>query len=88
MLNLDQIDTISEVLILNNVRHQHQQTTGVIQRFYNQHHTSFVDLCYCVTDVLFEIVCLFVGLKLVFYGANSLAKQQREMTKQACERTM
>ena len=35
--------------------------------------------CYCGTEVLFEMICLFVILKLVMLGKQLLAKQKREI---------
>ena len=34
--------------------------------------TSFVDWCYCGTEVLIGIGCLFAVLKLVFHGQTPL----------------
>ena len=42
----------------------------------NHHHSSLGDWFYSVTYVLFEIVWLFVVLKLAFDGTNSLAQQK------------
>ena len=69
--NLGQIYAISEVIIQDSDQHQHQKTISTNNRIIskvNQYHTPFVDWCYSGTEVLFEIVCLFVVLNLVFHG--------------------
>ena len=40
-------------------------TSNSIYQMIDQHHTPFVNWCYCGIEVLFEIVCLFVVLKLI-----------------------
>ena len=62
---------ISEVYI--NTNKQNQQPTGFIQRSINT--TSFADWCYCCTEVLIGIGCLFAVLKLAFHGQTPLQEQ-------------
>ena len=42
-----------------------------------QHDTTFVDWYYCLREVLFEKVCLFVVYKFVLHEKLFLAKQIR-----------
>ena len=68
MPNLDQIYAISEVIILNNVQHKHQKaiaTNNMIASKIKQQHTTFVSWCYCLREVLFQKVYLFVVYKFV-----------------------
>ena len=77
--DLDQLYAILEVIIINN--DQHKKTISTNNRNnskINQHHTNFVDWCYCGREVLFEKVCLFVAHKFVLHGEQFLAKQRRE----------
>ena len=82
--NLDQMYIISEVIILNNDQNNIKKTTSTNKRInskINQHLTPFVDWCYCLREVLFYKVCLFVVYKFVLHGKNFLAKQIREQSK-------
>ena len=44
----------------------------------SQHHTIFDDWHYCDPEVLFEIVCLFVVIKLGFHGQTPLPKSREK----------
>ena len=69
--NLDQIYAISEVIILNNDQHQHQKiiaTNNRINSKIKRHHTTFVNWCYCLTEVSHQKLCLFVACKSVLLG--------------------
>ena len=75
--NWDQIYSISEVIILNNDQHQHQKTISTYNRISSkikQQHTTFVDWCYGLREVLFDKVWLFVVYKVVLHGKQFLAK--------------
>ena len=78
--NVDQIYVISEVIILNNGQHQHQKTISTNSRINSeikQQHTTFVDRCYCVREVSFWKVSLFVAYEFVLHGKQFLAKHIR-----------
>ena len=68
----------SELIILNNDQHQHQKiisTNNRIKSKIKQQHTTSVNWCYCLIEVLFQKVYLFVVHK--FAGMEKLAKQAR-----------
>ena len=53
----DYMHFISEVIILNNHRHQHKKTATTnnkINSKIKQQHKTFVDWCYCLMEVLFQ----------------------------------
>ena len=60
--------SISEVIILNNDQHQHKKTATTNNRINSkikQQHTTFVDWCYCLREVLIQkmfVSCLQVCL--------------------------
>ena len=74
--------SISEAVILNNDQHRHQKiisTNNRINLKIKQQHTTFVNWCFCLREVLFQKVHLFVFYKFVLHGKQSLAKQTRGM---------
>ena len=53
----ENMHSISEVIILNNDKHQHKKITWTnnrINRKIKQQHTTVVDWCYCLREVLFQ----------------------------------
>ena len=67
---LIQIYSISEVIILSNDQHQHQETISTNNRINStiKQHTTFVDWCCCLREVLFQKVCLLVVYKFTLHG--------------------
>ena len=61
--------SILEVIILNNDQHQHKKTATTNNRIdskIKQQHTTFVDWCYCLREVLFQKVT--VVYKFALHG--------------------
>ena len=72
--------SISEVIILNNDKHQDKKTATTNNRIKSkikQQHTTFVDWCYCLREVLFQKV--FVVYKFVLLGKPFHAKQRNRV---------